>query len=103
MEKIPSYYQNEDDTIGERTLWSSLTRYPIDATLVIRGLLQDSLLMQYIRINQYLYGAKRINSGMYVVLSQTDSIGSGVYTTTLKLLRVAGDNEYINMDGRLKI
>ena len=103
VSKIPSYYKNDDDTVGEKTLWSALTRYPMDATLIVRGLLRDSLLMQYVRINQYLYGAKRINSGMYIVLSQVDSIGNGVYTTALKLLRVAGDNEYISIDGRLKV
>lgn len=101
--KIPSYYKNEDDAVGEKTLWSSLTRYPIEATLIVRGLLQDSLLMQYVRVNQYLYGAKRINSGMYIVLGQVDSIGNGVYNTALKLLRVAGDNEYINLDGTKRV
>ena len=101
--KIPSYYKNEDNAVGEKTLWSSLTRYPIEATLIVRGLLQDSLLMQYVRVNQYLYGAKRINSGMYIVLGQIDSIGNGVYSTALKLMRVAGDNEYITLDGRKRV
>ena len=100
-QNIPAYYKDDNDTVGSRTLWTSLTRYPIDATLTVRGLLQDSLLMQYIKVNQYMYGAKRITSGVYIVTEQSDSIGSGVYSTTLKLMRISGDDEYINLDGRI--
>lgn len=99
-QRIPAAYKNRDDVIGNRLLWTSLTRYPVSATLTIRGLTKDSLLLQYIKINSIMYGAKRITSGVYIVLEQTDSIGNGIYSTTLSLLRVSGDDEYINLDGR---
>lgn len=99
-QRVPAYYQEEEDKLGFRNLWSSLTRFPVNATLTVRGLLQDSLLMQYIKVNCVMYGAKRISSGVYIVTEQTDNIGNGVYSTTLSLLRVAGDNEYITIDGR---
>ena len=99
-QRVPAYYQEEEDKLGFRNLWSSLTRFPVNATLTVRGLLQDSLLMQYIKVNCIMYGAKRISSGVYIVTEQTDNIGNGVYSTTLSLLRVAGDNEYITIDGR---
>ena len=98
--KVPSYYKDEIDEVGNRNLWTSLTRYPVDATLTIRGLTQASLLMQYIKINSYMYGAKRITSGVYIVTGQQDNIGNGVYSTTLQLMRVTGDGEYITIDGR---
>lgn len=99
-QRVPAYYQEDEDILGFRNLWSSLTRFPINATLTVRGLLQDSLLMQYIKVNCIMYGAKRITSGVYIVTEQEDSIGNGVYSTTLTLMRVAGDEEYINLDGR---
>ena len=47
-----------------------------------------------------MYGAKRITSGVYIVTEQEDSIGNGIYATKLSLMRVSGDNEYVNIDGR---
>lgn len=99
-QNIPACYEKEEDELGYRNLWTSLTRFPIKATLTIRGLLEDSLLMQYIKINCIMYGAKRITSGVYIVTEQEDSIGNGVYTTKLSLMRISGDNEYVNIDGR---
>ena len=72
----------------------------LEITITVRGLTQDSVLMQYIKINSYVYGAKRITSGVYIVTGQQDNIGNGIYTTTLQLMRVTGDDEYINLDGR---
>ena len=99
-QRIPACYKNEKDELGNRNLWTSLTRYPVNATLTVRGLTQNSLLMQYIKINNYMYGAKRITSGIYIVTEQIDSIGNGVYTTTFNLMRVSGDDEYLILDGR---
>lgn len=99
-QRIPACYKNEKDELGNRNLWTSLTRYPVNATLTVRGLTQNSLLMQYIKINNYMYGAKRITSGIYIVTEQIDSIGNGVYTTTFNLMRVSGDDEYLTLDGR---
>lgn len=99
-QNIPAYYEGEKDKLGYRNLWTSLTRFPINATLTVRGLLEDSLLMQYIKINCIMYGAKRITSGVYIVTEQEDSIGNGIYATKLSLMRVSGDNEYVNIDGR---
>lgn len=99
-QKIPAYYVQEEDELGYRNLWTTLTRFPLNATLTVRGLLEDSLLLQYIKVNCIMYGAKRITSGVYIVTEQEDKIGNGVYSTTLSLTKVAGDDEYITIDGR---
>ena len=57
--------------------------------------------MTYIKINHVYYGSKRMTSGMYTVIGQTDTLGKDGFKTTLKLLRVAGDNQYLTTDARV--
>lgn len=95
--KISSYGQE----MSGNNLWEDLTKFPIMAKLNIRGLLQASLLLQYIKINVVMFGRKRISSGIYIVTEQRDQLGGGGFTTELSLLRVAGDNQFINVDGRV--
>lgn len=102
VQRVPAFYKETENELGYRNLWTSLTRFPVSATLTVRGLLQDSLLLQYIKINSVMYGSKRITSGVYIVTEQVDSIGNGVYNTQLSLTRVAGDDEYINLNGRYR-
>ena len=72
--------------------WSYMTEFPITATLTLKGLTRPSMLMTYVKLNVWFAGGqKHISSGTYIITKQTDSITSAGYTTTLTLLRVAGD------------
>lgn len=75
-------------TEADRTWWSQMTQYPIQATLTIKGLLRAAVLMDYIRVNTYFYGHSHISSGLYIITKQVDDINSSGYKTTLSLLRV---------------
>lgn len=77
---------------SDRTWWSQATQYPIKATLKMKGLLRPAVLMSYVRVNIYYYGKKHLNSGLYIVNSQNDSIDFNGYRTTLSLTRVGGDS-----------
>ena len=79
-------------TESDRTWWSNVTKYPINATLTIKGLLKPVILMSYIKLNVLFYGQKHISSGYYVITKQTDTISTEGYRTTLKLMRIGGDN-----------
>ena len=81
-------------TEEERNWWTRATQYPIKATITFKGLLRPAVLMSYVRINVFYYGAKDLDSGLYIVLSQSDTIDMSGYKTTLKLLRVGGDDTY---------
>ena len=80
----------------DKTWWTKVTQYPIKATITFKGLLRPAILMTYVRVNIYYWGKKDIDSGLYIVLSQQDSIDTSGYRTTLKLLRVGGDDTYAN-------
>ncbi len=78
-----------------------MTNFPVTASLTIKGLLNPLMLMSYIKINHVYFGRKRITSGMYTVIGQTDTLDKNGFRTTLKLLRVAGDNQYLTTDARV--
>lgn len=59
----------------------------------MKGLLKPAILMTYVKLNVLFYGKKHISSGYYVVTEQTDSIDSNGFRTTLKLLRIKGDED----------
>ena len=81
----PQFKATED----EKTWWTK-------ATISFKGLLRPAILMSYVRINILYYGRKDIDSGLYIVLSQQDTIDTNGYRTTLKLLRVGGDDTYVD-------
>ena len=83
-------------TEAEKSWWTKVTQYPIKATITFKGLLRPAVLMSYVRLNILYYGRKDIDSGLYIVLSQQDSIDASGYRTTLRLLRVGGDDTYAN-------
>ena len=83
-------------TEDEKTWWTKVTQYPIKATITFKGLLRPAVLMSYVRLNILYYGRKDIDSGLYIVLSQQDSIDTSGYRTTLKLVRVGGDDAYVD-------
>lgn len=82
-----------ETTEADKTWWSQMTQYPIQATLSIRGLLRAAVLMSYIRVNVFFLGRKSIYSGLYIITKQLDEINSSGCKTTLSLTRVEGDLE----------
>lgn len=75
-----------------KTWWTSMTEFPITATLTIKGLMRPSILMSKVRINSYFYGIKHISSGLYIITKQEDSVSSSGYRTVLTLTRIGADN-----------
>lgn len=88
-------------TIDNNT-WKQLTRFPITANLTVKGLMAPILLLTYIKINNYYFGSKRITSGLYIVTEQKDTISGNGCRSMLGLTRVAGDDESITVDGRVR-
>lgn len=80
-------------TESTKNWWSKVTQYPITASITIKGLLKPAILLTYVKINSYFYGRKHISSGVYIITQQIDSISDAGYRTTLKLTRIAGDND----------
>jgi hypothetical protein len=72
--------------------WARMTKFPIEVTLTIKGLVRPSILMTYVKLNVWFHGGfKHISSGLYVITKQVDQLDSSGYKTTLTLLRVGGD------------
>lgn len=82
-------------TEEDRSWWSKMTQYPINARIEIKGLLRPVLLMSYLKVNAYFYGRKHVSSGLYIITKQEDSITSAGYKTTLSLTRISGDEDYV--------
>lgn len=83
------------DTLSpsKSTWWTKMTEFPIEATLTIKGLTRPSMLMSYVKLNVlFAGGVKHISSGTYIITKQVDNIDNNGYTTTLTLLRIAGDS-----------
>lgn len=78
-------------TEQNKTWWTKVTQFPIQATLTIKGLTRPSILMSQVRVNTVLYGQKHISSGLYIITKHQDKLDSNGYTTTLTLLRIGGD------------
>lgn len=82
---------NETDP-GLSSWWKSMTEFPIEATVTIKGLTRPSMLMSYVKLNVWFAGGiKHLSSGLYIITKQVDNISSSGYTTTLTLLRIKGD------------
>ena len=90
---ISSKTLSESETA--RTWWSQMTQFPVQATLVIKGLLRPSMLMSYVKVNSYFYGHKHVSSGLYIITRQEDRIDGMGYKTTLSLTRVSGDTNMV--------
>lgn len=80
---------------NDKTWWTKMTEFPIEATMTIRGLLRPAILMSYLKINVWFYGHKHIYSGIYLITGEEDSIGTDGYHTTISLIRVQGDEEML--------
>lgn len=77
----------------DKSWWSQMTQYPINATLSIKGLLKPAILMSYVKVNVVFYGQPYIASGNYIVTKQVDRVDSSGYRTTLSLTRL-GEAEF---------
>lgn len=77
-----------------KSWWTKVTQFPIKASITFKGLLRPAILMSYVRLKIYYYGNLDIDSGLYVVTSQQDTIDDSGFRTTLNLLRVGGDDTY---------
>lgn len=80
-------YTDEQD----KTWWAKVTQYPIKASVSVKGLLRPAVLMNYVRLNIWLFGTKHINSGLYIITKQVDKVDGSGYQTTLNLMRIGGD------------
>lgn len=90
MSRVALNRELDKTTESDKTWWANMTAYPINATLTIRGLLRNVLLMSKIRVNVLFYGQKHIYSGIYIVTGQKDTVNSSGFRTTLSLTRVGG-------------
>ena len=82
--------QLDKTTEADKTWWTQMTSYPINATLTVRGLLRNILLMSKIRVTVLFYGQKHIYSGIYIVNGQQDTVSSSGFRTKLTLTRIGG-------------
>jgi hypothetical protein len=78
---------------SDQVWWTKATKFPINATIQVQGLLRPASLMQYVRLNVIFPGGnKHISSGLYIVTRQVDKIDSNGYATTLSLTKIGGDS-----------
>lgn len=92
---IATSSKNFKMTESQKTWWTNMTQFPIKAELTIKGLVRPALLMTYIRINALFFGQRHVSSGLYIITKQTDQINASGYRTTLGLLRIGGDTDYV--------
>ena len=72
-----------------RQWWNNMTSYPINATLLVRGLIKPAILCNYLDINVLFFGQPYTYSGRYMVTGQRDTINASGYKTELSLVRVS--------------
>lgn len=87
--------------LTDKNWWTNVTEFPVTATLETKGLTSYLLLLNYIKVNVFYFGNKRDSSGIYIVTGQEDSLSGNGFRTKLDLLRVAGDGQYLTVDGRV--
>lgn len=85
-------------TPSQKTWWTQMTKFPVTASLVIKGLVRPAMLMSYVKVNAFFYGKRHISSGIYFVTKQVDKINGNGYRTELSLTRFAGDEDYIRKE-----
>ena len=98
--KTDSNYDTADKSSAQNW-WTQMTEFPVTANLTVKGLVQPMLLMSYIRINSVYFGNKRTTNGIYIVTGQTDVLSGNGFRTNLNLMKVAGDNQYVDVDARI--
>lgn len=76
-------------TEQDKNWWTQVTKFPITATVTLKGLTVPVMLMSYINLNVVFYGQKHLASGLYVVTKQEDRLTAAGYRTILSLTRVS--------------
>lgn len=77
--------------------WTKITKYPIQASITVQGLLRPATLMSYVRLNVIFPGGHRhVASGLYIVTKQTDTLDASGYRTTLNLTKISGAGNQIS-------
>lgn len=88
---------NRYKTTAEDISWyTKITKYPINASVTVQGLLRPASLLQYIKLNVIFPGGigtsgerKHISSGLYIITKQTDNISmTNGYKTTLTMTKI---------------
>lgn len=77
---------------NDKTWWTNVTEFPIQAEMDIKGLLKPAILCTYVRLNIWFYGRKHAASGYYIITKHEDHISGDGYYTSLGLQRVSGDD-----------
>lgn len=81
--------------VADKVWWTKLTKFPINASITIQGLLRPATLMTYVRLNVIFPGGhKHIASGLYLITKQQDSLSGSGFRTTLALTKISGDSYY---------
>jgi hypothetical protein len=76
----------------DRTWWTKITQFPVNANITVQGLLRPARLLTYVRLNIIFPGGhKHIGSGLYIITKQIDTINSSGYKTQLSMTKVGGD------------
>lgn len=77
---------------SDKSWWTKVTSFPVSASITLKGLLRPAMLVTNVRINIYYYGQKHINSGLYIVTKEEDSISESGFETKLNLVKISGDS-----------
>ena len=85
-------------TPSQKTWWTQMTKFPISATLEVKGLVRPAMLMSYVKVNAFFFGQRHVSSGIYFVTKQVDKVNGDGYRTVLYLTRFAGDEDYIRKE-----
>lgn len=84
---------NHTTTEEDKSWWSKVTKFPIKASITLKGLIRPAVLMSKIKLNVYYYGKKHISSGIYTVTQEKDTISASGFLTTLSILRIDSVDE----------
>lgn len=78
-------------TAADKTWWTKVTQFPINANITIQGLLRPAHLLTYVRLNVIFPGGNyHISSGLYIITKQVDNIDERGYRTSLSMTKVGG-------------
>lgn len=80
-------------TEADKTWWTKVTSYPVQAVITLKGLLRPALLMTYVKLNVLFYGQKHISSGTYIITKQVDTVDENGFKTQLNMTRISGDTD----------
>lgn len=78
-------------TSADKSWWTKITQFPVNASITVQGLLRPAHLLTYIRLNVIFPGGNyHISSGLYIITKQVDNINERGYQTSLSMTKVGG-------------